>query len=86
MKKKKITLEKLSIKSFVTSAHAADVKTIKGGVPNPIIIIDGITAGFGNCVASVNFCKPTIDIACPTVDNCGSTPACTEAHCQGFPN
>ncbi|MGB3463755.1 MAG: pinensin family lanthipeptide [Cyclobacteriaceae bacterium] len=77
MKKSKISLKALRIKSFVTNQSDIDFETVKGGDPTPIIIVDGITEGFGGCVPSVN-------ISCPTQNNCGSTPACTAQLCQDY--
>ena len=65
---KKLSISELKVQSFITQTSSKSLQTIRGGDPNPVIVVDGITDGFGGCIESVNVCT----------NDCGSLDACTD--------
>ena len=70
---KKLNLEKLKVKSFVTTGDQMNTGTVKGGT---IIVIQTV-----NCLIETVAC-PIDTLVCPSiVDGCPSAPAgCTTIH------
>ena len=74
MKKKKLSLNELKVKSFVTSSEGMNAETVKGGTRLSVVII---------CQIQTVRC-PIVTLKCPSlicpsaVDGCPSAPAgCT---------
>lgn len=87
MKKKKIELKNLAVKSFVTDEQQLNKRTVKGG---GFLSIWGDSCQWGNCptdggctITCANTCSCVSNCNCPTDPPCNSTdPIDTGCVCQ----